>query len=357
MKIAIVGCGAIGGVIAARLTRAGHAVAAVTGNESIARAIAERGYRVRELDGREWSIAPSLPPRARLASGDGAFELCVAATKSTALADALAEVAPHLAPGAPVVCCQNGLPEEIAAAAVGAERVVGCVVAWGATMIEPGVYERTSRGRLQLGRFAAGSPDPASLVETFAAVAPTEVTADLAGARWSKLAINCATSTLGAIGGERLGVLLRRRAVRRLVLELWSEVAAVARASGVRLGRVGGTLSIERMALTPSERAAALGSPGLAWKHSVLLAVGMKFRRMRSSMLVALERGRKPEIDFLNGEVARRGRALGVPTPVNERLVEAVRAIEAGRARPSLAHLQQVFEDVVARADVRRLAA
>ena len=52
-------------------------------------------------------------------------------------------------------------------------------------------------------------------------------------------------------------------------------------------------------------------------KHTLLLAVGARYRRMRSSMLSAIERGRPPAVDFLNGEVVERGQALGVPTPVN----------------------------------------
>jgi 2-dehydropantoate 2-reductase len=66
---------------------------------------------------------------------------------------------------------------------------------------------------------------------------------------------------------------------------------------------------------------------------------------MRSSMLVALERGRAPEIDFLNGEIVRRGASLGVPTPMNERLVASVKRISAGDARPSMRLLRELFED------------
>jgi 2-dehydropantoate 2-reductase len=69
---------------------------------------------------------------------------------------------------------------------------------------------------------------------------------------------------------------------------------------------------------------------------------------MRSSMLYALERGRPPEIDFLNGEIVRRGAALGVPTPVSAALVEAVRAIEARRGSSSLAALRAIHDRVIA---------
>jgi 2-dehydropantoate 2-reductase len=110
------------------------------------------------------------------------------------------------------------------------------------------------------------------------------------------------------------------------------------------------------MALTPAERASSLGSPALAGKHALLMAVGMKYRRLRSSMLIALERGRTPEIDYLNGELVRRGAAHGVPTPVNQRLVRAVMDIVDGREAPGLDHLRRVYADVMSARGVDREA-
>ncbi|HEY7955247.1 MAG TPA: 2-dehydropantoate 2-reductase [Polyangia bacterium] len=347
MKVVVVGCGGIGGVIAANLTRAGVDVTPVVGNAEVARAIDERGLRVRELDGQSWSVPAARPATTALASGDGPFDLAIVATQNTTLEKALRDVAPQLRPGAPVVTIQNGLPEERARAIVG-ERVIGCVVGWGASMVEPGLYVRTSKGGLQLGRPAAGGPEPEPIATLLDPVSETEVVADLAGVRWSKLAINCVTTTLGAIGGVPLGRLLSHRPIRRLALEVFAEVAEVAQASGVSVQPVGGTLEIDKIAITEAERGLTFGSPSLAYKHSVLMAVGLKYRRLRSSMLYALERGRPPEIDYLNGEIVRRGEALGVPTPVNTALVERVRAIYAGQARSELGALKHIHDRVIA---------
>src|SRR5262245_25063426 len=148
MRIAVIGCGGVGGVIAAGLTRAGADVTPVVGSAQTAEALAKHGFRVREVDGAEWSVpvaqAPVLTP-------DREIDLAIVATQATAMARALTTAAPFLARNAVVVTCQNGLPEERAAALLG-ERVVGCVVGWGASMVAPGVYARTSRGGLELGR-------------------------------------------------------------------------------------------------------------------------------------------------------------------------------------------------------------
>src|SRR6185312_14727667 len=169
------------------------------------------------------------------------------------------------------------------------------------------------------------------LARILEAVGPTTTSANLAGARWSKLAINCAISSLGTLGGDRLGVLMRHRHVRRLALEIMTETVLVARALGVRLEKVAGTLDLDWIALTDAERVVS-GSTGLFAKHALLLAVGARYRRLRSSMLAAIERGRPPAIEFLNGEIIERGRTLGIPTPINAAVREQVLAIAAKKA-------------------------
>ena len=346
MRIGIIGCGGIGGVLAATLTRAGADVTPVVGNPKIADALRTHGYRVRELDGSEWSHACTRAPLLHASEADAPFDLVFVATQSTTLEAALVDARAKLADGAAVVTCQNGLPEERAAAIVG-ERVVGCVVGWGASMVEPGLYKRTSKGVLTYGKPTANAPDARAIAALTEAASPSVVVDDLAGVRWSKLAINCVTTTLGAIGGVPLGRLLSHRPIRRIALEVFAEVAAVAHAAGVKVQPVGGTLDIDKIAISEAERGLSFGSPSLAYKHSVLMAVGFKYRRLRSSMLYALERGRPPEIDFLNGEIVRRGAALGVATPVNAALVEAVRAVEARRASSSLALLRELHDRVI----------
>ncbi len=164
---------------------------------------------------------------------------------------------------------------------------------------------------------------------------------NLAGKRWSKLAINCAISSLGTLGGDRLGALLQHRFVRRLALEIMTEVVHVARRENVALEKVSGTLDLDWIALTEDERLAA-GSPALLAKHALLYAVGLRFRRMRSSMLAAIERGRPPAVDYLNGEIVARGKRLAVDTPVNARVREWVWDVAAGRRTPGMPLLREL---------------
>jgi 2-dehydropantoate 2-reductase len=180
----------------------------------------------------------------------------------------------------------------------------------------------------------AQGDDVRAIAELLEAIGPVTITSNLRGARWSKLALNCAVSALGTIAGERLGPLVRVRRYRRLALEAMTECVAVARAEGVALEKVAGTLDLTWIALTDADRAAR-ASASLTAKHALLLAVGLRYRRMRSSMLAAIERGRTPAIDFLNGEVVTRGKAKGIATPVNERIVATVWDIANGKTKSS----------------------
>jgi 2-dehydropantoate 2-reductase len=318
-RVLVVGCGGIGGITAACLTETwsalGVEVVAYSTNTEIADAVRRHGFRLSGTDGVRTVPGACL---SELTDDVAPFDVVILAVQPPHVEQAARSALPWLKPDGAMVCFQNGLCEDRVAKIVGDDRVLGAVVAWGASMPEPGQFERTASGGFAVGRMD-GAPDPrlerlAALLEC---VGPVTRSDNFAGARWSKLAINSAISTMGTIGGDRLGALMVSLTVRRLVLAIMTETVRVARAANIRLEKVSGTLDLDWIALT-DEESRIVGSPSLVAKHALLLAVGARYRRMRSSMLSAIERGRPPAVDFLNGEVVDRGRALGVPTPVNE---------------------------------------
>ena len=356
----VVGCGGIGGCVLARLAdvdRPGRArgqlrhVVGVAGNADIARAIGERGLHAKLPYGERTvrvdivAHASSLSSLAASSGFDFAF-LAVPPNKLQAAAESVAPYLGGVAGQGYFVTLANGLPEERLAARFGAERIIGGIVGFGASMIAPGVVEQTSDGGLTLGRLDGAIDEATQRCAAFLQAADDDIefTTNLRGARWSKLAINCAISSLGTIGGDRLGALMRHRFVRRLCLEVMTEAVQVAVALQVKLEKVAGTLDLEWMALDDDERMAP-GSPGLLAKHTVLLAVGAKYRRLRSSMLQAIERGREPPVDWLNGEIVSRALALQVPVPVNLAVIDMVKAIGRKERTSSLQELRRLFDD------------
>ena len=232
-------------------------------------------------------------------------------------------------------------------------------------MTGPGRYERTSRGGFTIGSLAGPLDEPArrigSLLE---AIAPVAFTENLLGARWSKLALNCAISTLGTIGGDRVGMLMRKAFARRLALEIMTETVHVARAERVRLEKVSGTIDLDWLALRglnrkaegregflgfrkkilPPFRLPVNSDLGLFARHAVLFSAGVRYRKLRSSMLAAIERGRPPAVDFLNGEVVERSERHGLRADVNRAAAEFVWQIARGERRAAHQSLRDLYD-------------
>lgn len=338
-KILVMGCGGIGGVVTGHLAELGADVVAVSRNAAVVDAVGDRGLMLTGEGGRRTvaaRVVREIPPQR--------FDYVLLATQPTDVEAAARQAAPALAPDGRMVCFQNGLCEDRVSAVLGdARRVIGGIVAWGASAVEPGVFDRTSAGGFVLGRMD-GAPDPAidALADLLEVIGPVQRTDNLAGARWSKLALNCAVSALGTLNGSTLGTVVRQRIARRLALSIMTETVAVAKARDVSLVKVSGTLDLERIALKPAQKA----GPSLATKHALILAVGLRYRRMKSSMLRAIERGRPPAVDFLNGEVVRHGARAEVPTPVNQAVTDAVWDLSRGTVEPGPALIRSIHEAV-----------
>jgi 2-dehydropantoate 2-reductase len=348
-RFLVVGAGGIGAIVTAYLAEQGHDVTALTTNHGIASAIEAHGIRVRGDDSPGAVRAKAVTS---LGARDGKFDFVLLATQPPDVEKAAASALPYLADDGAMVCFQNGLVEERIAKIAGNERVVGAIVAWGASMIEPGLYDRTSSGGFAIGRIDASGPSDEklrALARALECIGPVTVTENLLGARWSKLAINCAISSLGTVGGDTLGSLMRHRFVRRMALEIMTEATSIARASNVKLEKVAGTIDLDWISLSDDDRV-SIGSPGLVAKHALLLAVGARYRRLRSSMLSAIERGRTPSVDFLNGEVVARGKLLGIATPINAAIQDEVWSIAKGSSlegkggRSSFTRVRALFD-------------
>jgi len=248
----------------------------VTHNPEIAEAIDKHGLVASYDDGIHTARFPAyavLDPQANMIP----FDFCILATPPDAAVEAVRDILPFLTDSAPVLCLPNGLIEARLTAEFGPERFIGGIVEFGARRPTIGKVVQTAPGGLTMGRLPSygktadeGLRATAQLMED---AGPVHFAQNLEGARWSKLAINCAISSLGTIGGDRLGVLMRHRFVRRLALEIWTEVVAVAHAEGVKLEKVAGTIDLDWLALDHDERLKS-ASPSLVAKHTLLLAVG-----------------------------------------------------------------------------------
>ena len=324
IPICVIGAGAIGGVTASFLAKAGWPVTLVTKHDEVTALANADGLKITGVRGAETVRVPAVTD---IEDVTGTYRLCLIATKAYDLQDCARRVLPRLAEDALVVSMQNGICTDALAGVVGARRTVGCVIGFGATLHAPGAMEMTSTGE-----FVIGMPDRSlpplleTLREALEAVAPTRVSDDIYAELYSKLIVNACITALGAVCGLRLGEMMRRSDARRIFLGIIDEGVQVANAMKLVIPPYGGKLDYHRLM-------SGRGPADHLRRHLTIRVVGLKYRRLKSSSLQSLERGRMTEIQYFNGYIARKGAECGVRCPINERLTAMVGEIER-RERP-----------------------
>lgn len=334
-RILIVGCGGIGGVLGATLHRAEIPICLATPNKDVLRVWTTSGPYL----GKTQVGVPLNPRDARTAPTDfeEPFRTIFVAVQPPQIDLVTRQLREKLGEDGRVVCLSNGLCEEVMKSLIDPGAIVGAVVSWGARMTAPGHYTRTSTGGFRLGKLTqADDPRLEEIAALLRLVGPVKRTSNLKGARFAKLTINCAVTALGTIGGATLGELLVAVRPRSLALALMRECADVALAAGVTMEPIT-KVDLGKLAGGSKDRKVARVA-----QHALLLLAGTRYRKLRSSMLAAMERGREPAIDYINGEVVRLGKQHGVRTPYNEAAVRVVWEIFRGELSAGKVALERV---------------
>jgi 2-dehydropantoate 2-reductase len=332
-RICIIGPGAIGGVLAGILVRKGFQVHLVCKYEDLAKKISSTGI---EVLGHKGNFTVPVPSFAAIDQLEGEYDYAFMATKAEALKETATALLPYLSNYSRVISMQNGICEEILAEVVGEQRTVGCVVGWGGTMHAPGKVEMTSGGECILGNWKR-KPDRAleELREILGHVVETRTTPHILSELYSKLIINACITTLGAVCGLYLGPMLAKKHTRNLFIQIIREAMKVAEAMALRVEPgAGGKLDYYKF-LKP-------GRLSEFKRHMTIRVIGMKYRRLKSSSLQSLERGRKTEVDNYNGYISAKGFLHDVPTPINDQLVRMVKEIEEGKRKINPKNLLEI---------------
>lgn len=318
-RILVIGAGAIGGVISGFLARNGFDIHLVTKYENIAERISTTGIRITGIKG---SFTFPIPSVAKIDEAKGLFDFVIMATKAYDLRQPLLEALEKLTPNGKIVLIQNGIVEEEVADIAGKDKVIGCVVGWGATLIEPGAMEMTSDGEFVIGELS-GNPtnEVLEIQEILNRVLKTYVVNNIYDHLYSKLIINMCVTTLGAISGYNVGSMLNRRRYRHLIVSITREAIEVANAMQLKIPLYAGKLNYYNLC-------APVNFLQSVWKHAVMQLFGWKYKRLKSSSLQSLERKKATEIDYINGFVVKKGAELGIATPLNAILVQYIHEIE-----------------------------
>jgi 2-dehydropantoate 2-reductase len=293
MKIAVMGAGAVGCYYGGMLARAGHDVVLI-GRPQHVEAVDRQGLRL-ETQTFDERIRVSASTEGSAVQGTQLVLFCV---KSTDTESAAAAIKPHLAPDALVLSLQNGVENADRLRSLLPQKVVSAVVYVGTEMAGPGHVRHHGRGDLVI-ELSKASDDVARALIT--AGVPTVISGNVRGALWAKLILNCVYNALSAITQLPYGRLVKGEGMTVVMRDLVDECLAVAKADGVTI---------------PGDVDAAVRN------------IAETMAGQYASTAQDLARGKRSEIDHLNGLILRRGEALGVATPANRLLHAIVKLIE-----------------------------
>jgi 2-dehydropantoate 2-reductase len=346
-RIAFMGAGAVGSYVGGHLSRAGHDVTLIDPWPEHVETIKRDGLRLEGTQG-EHHVRPKA---LHLHEAQGLFkdpvEIAFVCTKSYDTIWATTLISQYLAPGGFVVSLQNGINEERIAGVVGWGRVVGVIASSiSVNAYAPGRVTRTVQpGGPGYTVFRVGevhgriTPRIEEIAELLTAIDSAKTTTNLWGERWTKLVINASGNGVSALTGLGNKEMTLSPDIRQLRIKLAGEAIAVGQALGFALEPI--------LGLPPEvSRLAAEGDRASLEQVEKKMLDGLA--RMtdegRPSTGQDIVKGRRTEIDFLNGLVAQKGEEAGVPAPTHAAVVQVVKKVERGQVAPAAHLVDRVWE-------------
>ena len=331
MRTAIYGAGSLGTILGAFITRGGGQVDLINHNKAHVEALRSKGATVTGTLSFTQTVSAVTDEEI-----SGVYDIIFLMTKQQNNREVVTFLKDYLAPDGVIVTLQNGIPELLIGEIVGPDRVLGCTVAWGATMQGPGVCELTSEPDSLTFSLGSLSETPNPRIQDVKALlelmGPVELDSNFMGTRWSKLLINSAFSGMSAVLGCTFGQAATDKGSRRIVQALIKECIDVCAKGGIRIEPIQGKDVVKLLDYSgPLKKKISFFIIPIAIRKHALL---------KASMLQDLEKGKKCEVDAINGVVCAYGRKVGLPTPFNDRVVEIIHGIENGLYTPSFDNIK-----------------
>jgi 2-dehydropantoate 2-reductase len=314
MKIAIIGAGAIGGVIAGYLANKGEKAVLVAPPEYCS-SISRNGLIIEGVRGR---LCVRLPVTTQL---DEQVDIAVVATKILDLDNAIAQNFSYLK-DTNIVSVQNGVRgERIIAERLGAARLFPSIVMFGATLLAPGKIEHNFEGDWVVGGMNAGAREMLhKIIKITSTIFPSPVSDDIAGMKWMKLFIN-ASNCLPAIMGKSIQETFCNIPLCKISMRIWQEGLDVVNKAKIALSSLP-SFQVDRLAqlvAMPLDESAKIFST---------IMLNLSQEPLYGSILQSIHRGRLSEIDYINGEFVNLAASMGQKAPLNARLVQMVHDVE-----------------------------
>ena len=299
------GAGAIGSLFGGLLAEGGNDVALIA-RESHVKAIKQDGLTIEGASGKHVVKVKAVTSPSQLKE---AFDLILLTVKAYDTRQAVIEAQALMGNNSVLLCLQNGLGmEETASEIVGRDRVLRGVTINGALLKEPGLVMHSGKGETIIGELNRKITERAQkIVEAFSkASLPTRATNNIEGTTWTKILINAGINPFGALTGMKNGELIMIPELKELMVETVIEGTNVAKKIDVKLE----------------------GDP-----VSLMIKTAEMTAQNKNSMLQDIEKGKRTEIDFINGAISNLGKRTGVKTPLNTLLTHLVKGLELNRLK------------------------
>ena len=322
MRIAIYGAGSLGTILGAFISKNNVSIELINRNKAHVEALKTNGAKVVGTMNFTQPVIAYTPDEM-----SGMYDIIFLMTKQQHNTEVVQMLKNYLATDGVLVTFQNGLPEVQIAEVLGEERVLGCTVAWGATMQSPGVCELTSAPdalSFSLGCISKEcSKHFTKVKELLEMMGTVDVEENFIGTRWSKLLINAAFSGMSAVLGCTFGEAAGRKDSRKIVQAIIKECIDVCKKGGIRIEPVQGKDIVKLLDYSNHIKKAI--------SFMIIPIAIRKHAKLKASMLQDLEKGKLTEVDAINGAVADYGRKVNCSTPMNDRVVEIIHSIEQGK--------------------------
>lgn len=337
---AMMGCGSMGTVLGAYISKAGIPIDMVDVNKAHVDALNSLGAQI------GGAVSMAVPVKAILPEQmEGIYDVVFYFVKQTYNDAALEQLKPHMDANTVICTLQNGFPELTLERHFPRENIMGCTVGWGATWVAPGKADLTSNpdsmefhlGKLD-GQMDAKLTHVQDILQT---MCPAHCTGNLTGARWTKLLINATWSGMSASLGCDFGTIMDTPDAFDCITFIANECIRVGDAAGYRMEPSFGYDIHAEFAFDTEEKRRA--------SFAVYKDIWTPHRALVASMLQDLRKGLKTEINAINGVVSETGRKFGIPTPFNDAIVAVVTAAQEGKGTFSMENLRR-FDPILAEA-------
>ena len=332
MKIAIYGAGSLGTILGAYLSRQPQlTVHLINRNKAHVDALNKNGATVTGTLSMQQKVTALLPEQM-----NDIYDIIFLLTKQQFNNEVVTFLEPYLAKDGVLCTLQNGIPEPLIASILGENRVLGATVAWGATLTEPGVSLLTSDPEhlsFGMGSYSEkGRHHLDKVKRVLEYMCPVEYEPNLVGVRWSKLLINATFSGLGTVIGGTFGDVAKHKQARKVAHEIIMECIRVGQAAGITFAPVQNKNIVKLLYYS---------NPIKKWFGYTIIPLAIKKHRLiKPGIGIDITKGKKTEIDFINGVVCQYGRKYGVATPCNDMVVKIIKEAEEGKTTLTLDNLE-----------------